>query len=199
MKKQSTQALTVRIPVELHTKAKHAAVDRRMPLSKMIIEALEAYLEKEEEKMTTLLTNRYADKEDALKVWEDDLKNMIKDHFSVTILDDMNARDYYKEKKRTKSELWACLQPYFIDELNAIARRAFSVEWADEELRKYTNLINQDDDPLESEEIDAAREFLDQYTDERVNQIFYENLNQAFTDAYAYAIETYKSLNPSKK
>lgn len=149
--------------------------------------------------MTTLLTNRYADKEDALKVWEDDLKNMIKDHFSVTILEDMDARDYYKEKKRTKSELWARLQPYFIDELNAIARRAFSAEWADEELRKYTNLTNQDDDPMELEEIDAAREFLDQYTDERVNQIFYENLNQAFTDAYAYAIETYKSLNPSKK
>ena len=48
--KKDTQACTVRLPVALHAKARHAAVDRRTSLSKLIITALETYLSKEEEK-----------------------------------------------------------------------------------------------------------------------------------------------------
>ena len=48
------QAFTVRVSKDLYQKARQAAFDRHISLAKLVTEALESHLKKEEEKMTNI-------------------------------------------------------------------------------------------------------------------------------------------------
>lgn len=150
----------------------------------------------------------YKSKEEGKKAWEAGVRETMELLARVWITQWVRGIGYACghdingcEKANVPSEevMWKAAGEYELAYWESVTINNFSNRYTDHPLRPYTNLEQRENESLDDEERELAKDFLAQYTTEEVERIFKEYAREAFSKAYAEAKERAKVLYPKAK
>lgn len=145
----------------------------------------------------------YKNKEEAKMAWEAGIRKdmvLFADGYIRSWVEGICYEDDIKDKSIPSEEvMWKEASEFKADEWKNVMIANFSAIYADHTLRPYTNLEQWEDEPMDEEELEQAKDFLAQYTTEEVERIFKEYAREAFSKAYAERKEAAKVLYPQAK